>query len=502
VTTIAAAPADDLALVRRYATSGSAEAFAAVVARHADFVFATALRQTRDRELAEDVTQATFIVLARRAGNFRDGTSVAAFLHHTAVYASKNALRATQRRRWHESRAAVDPAAPAAPNDPTGEDETVVAVDSALTRLREPDRHLLMLHYFDGLTIAESAARLRITHEAARKRLHRALERLRGHLTGAGVTMSAAAIPAVVAAMGKQSVEAQAASIASMALAGGTQGGAFSLAHEVLRTFQLLAMKKAAAAIAIVAVVTTSATVAVTHAARPTLATAPEAEVVQSSTTPNVTIIRVPQRQPQAGRYVQAGPASAPKVLQAQPPPASRPAVPTIIDYPKVFESMQLTMVEKARLELERVQAMQNESQRVKQLGDMRRKIAATTEPVERAKLEAELALANGEHDEIVRGQQAVLAEAQTKAMIECFREIEAAVAKVAAAQGVHLPPPPPYPANMDQMNSDQLRQHLITRRFLPRPPGAPDLTDAVLTLLNQRPAAPTSTPSTVPASR
>ena len=51
-TTAPPPPVDDLALVRRYTDTGSAEAFAAVVGRHADLVFATALRQTRDRELA------------------------------------------------------------------------------------------------------------------------------------------------------------------------------------------------------------------------------------------------------------------------------------------------------------------------------------------------------------------------------------------------------------------------------------------------------------------
>ena len=148
----AAPPAADLALIRHYARSGSPEAFAAVVAQHANFVFATALRQTRDRDLAEDVTQATFIVLARRAGSLRDGTSVVAFLHQTAVYAAKNALRAAARRRKHEANVAIHPMTPAAGDRSgsggDGDDALGAAVDHALTRLRERDRRLLMLHYF------------------------------------------------------------------------------------------------------------------------------------------------------------------------------------------------------------------------------------------------------------------------------------------------------------------------------------------------------------------
>src|SRR3954463_7524986 len=154
---------DDLTLLRRYANDRCADAFATLVARHADFVLATALRQMRSRDLAEDVMQATFIVLARRASSLRDGTSVAGFLHQTAVYASKNLLRAQSRRRHHEARAAEEAMRQkrSDPSDPAAEfveaDPVAVAVDRALTRLRWRDRQLLMLHYFDGFSVPEAA---------------------------------------------------------------------------------------------------------------------------------------------------------------------------------------------------------------------------------------------------------------------------------------------------------------------------------------------------------
>ncbi|MEA2710883.1 MAG: hypothetical protein QOF78_3484 [Phycisphaerales bacterium] len=187
-------------------------------------------------------------------------------------------------------------------------------------------------------------------------------------------------------------------------------------------------------------------------------------------------------------------------VTQAARPvsgPASRPAVTTLVDYPKVFDAMRRTMDERGRLELERIKTTQQVSERTKQLGDLRRKVAATTEPAARAKLEAELRLASDEDDEIHRGQQAAIEQLQAKTMLELFREIESAIQKAAAEQGVTLAPFPPYPPNIDRMNGGQLRQYLVTKRFMPRPAGVPDLTEPVIKLLNQPSTRPTSAPST-----
>src|SRR5215213_1224967 len=95
---------DDFDLLQAYARDRSQDAFARLVAKYSDMVFATSLRRTRRRDLAEDVTQAVFIVLGRSAAKLHKNGSLGAWLHKTAIHASANALRA-ERRRIHRERA-------------------------------------------------------------------------------------------------------------------------------------------------------------------------------------------------------------------------------------------------------------------------------------------------------------------------------------------------------------------------------------------------------------
>ena len=77
---------DDLALLQEYARCNSEEAFAALVSRHVNLVYSVALRQVRDPHLAEEITQAVFIILARKADSLGGKTILAGWLCRMARY--------------------------------------------------------------------------------------------------------------------------------------------------------------------------------------------------------------------------------------------------------------------------------------------------------------------------------------------------------------------------------------------------------------------------------
>src|SRR5882724_381293 len=96
---------DDMMLVREFAASQSERAFAALVERHIGLVYSSALRQVGDTALAEDITQAVFVVLARKAATLGPKTVLTAWLYRTTHYAAADARRASRRRQLREHEA-------------------------------------------------------------------------------------------------------------------------------------------------------------------------------------------------------------------------------------------------------------------------------------------------------------------------------------------------------------------------------------------------------------
>src|ERR1700722_5462090 len=96
---------DDLTLLREYARRNSEAAFATLVSRHVNLVHSVALRQVRAPHLAEDITQAVFVILARKAGSIGPKTVLPGWLCRTARYVSANALTMQRRRQRREQEA-------------------------------------------------------------------------------------------------------------------------------------------------------------------------------------------------------------------------------------------------------------------------------------------------------------------------------------------------------------------------------------------------------------
>ncbi|HEY7120352.1 MAG TPA: sigma-70 family RNA polymerase sigma factor, partial [Tepidisphaeraceae bacterium] len=197
-----ARPVSDHDLLREYATSGSHAAFAGIVERHVDLVYAAARRQVGgDAHLAEDVTQTVFLLLADKArrDRIRPGVIIAGWLYTATGYAAANLRRAESGRRRHEWRAGILSGALQNGRDredgePSGWNQVEPLLDEALSCLCRAEREAVLLKFMQGKSHRAVGEAMGISEEAARKRVGRAIERLRELLLRRGVALSAAGL--------------------------------------------------------------------------------------------------------------------------------------------------------------------------------------------------------------------------------------------------------------------------------------------------------------------
>jgi RNA polymerase sigma factor (sigma-70 family) len=246
-------PETDAVLLERFLRQRDEVAFEALVRRHGAMVLGVCRRVLGNLHDAEDVFQAVFLVLARKAASIRPSNSLPAWLHGVAHRLALKHRQAQIRRQHREARTAKAAEVPP-PSDPleqlTGR-EILQALDEELQRLRESYRLPLLLCWLEGLTQDEAAGVLGWTLPSVKARLQRGRALLHARLARRGLTLGAGLL--VAAALGHGVAAAlppglaRATVKAALRFAAGEKvgiaAGALALAEEGMIAVRLTGMK-------------------------------------------------------------------------------------------------------------------------------------------------------------------------------------------------------------------------------------------------------------------
>ena len=328
---------DDMQLLREYARGRSEQAFTTLVSRHLGLVHSVALRQVANSSQAEEITQAVFIILARKAEKLRPGTILAGWLFNTTRLTAANFIRDQSRRRRHEQEAAMQSQIQESGTDVWR--RLAPLLDEAVADLNEADRNAILLRFMQGHDFKAISAATGASEDSVRMRVNRALEKLRKFFAHRGVSQSVALITATLSANMVQAAPAGLlASVSTAALAKAAPVAA-STAAVVKATLHAMALAKLKTALIVgvgAVVVAGTATIAVIQtrsapadvAQTPFVETAPEITAASQPPKPSpVPRPQIPAKQniPPAPAQTAALPAAtnpspAPAGISEQPP--------------------------------------------------------------------------------------------------------------------------------------------------------------------------------------
>jgi RNA polymerase sigma factor (sigma-70 family) len=203
-------------LVRQYVAEKSESAFAALVSRHTNLVYSAALRRVGNSQLAEEITQAVFIILAQKAASLGDKTILPGWLYRTAGYVSGHALKQELRRRQREQEAYMQSTL----DNPQAADlwpQIAPLLEEAMLRLGDADRDALVLRFFEGRNLRDVGSALGLSEDATKMRVHRGLEKLRAYFSRRGVNSTAETLAETISANSIQTAPAMLAKTATVA---------------------------------------------------------------------------------------------------------------------------------------------------------------------------------------------------------------------------------------------------------------------------------------------
>src|SRR5829696_5256947 len=206
-------PTDDSLLLRQYVENDSDEAFAALVTRHINLVYSVALRCVGDPHQAEEVAQAVFILLAKKAAQLRHDKALSSWLFQTTRFTASNFIRGETRRHRREQEAHVQSVL----ND-SGSDvwpRIAPLLDDAVAGLNEKDRQAIVLRFYEGRNSREVGAVMGASEDAAEKRVSRAVEKLRTFFAKRGITVGASGLVVLLSANAVQAAPTDVMSIAT-----------------------------------------------------------------------------------------------------------------------------------------------------------------------------------------------------------------------------------------------------------------------------------------------
>ncbi len=251
---------DEWELLQRYALQRDEQAFEALARRYVDLVYGAAVRRVGDHHLAEDITQAVFVILAQKARSIRRGPPLSAWLLKTVRCVARNAMKREARRRRHEHAAeslaaSAGGACSSNPSDVLIWQEVAAVLDDAVLRLPASDRRAILLRFFEGRSICAVAADLNVSEGAVKQRLGRAIDRLRRRLERKGAGVGSVDAAAFAALLSKQVlVHAPVrllGGIGATAGTGATTGAGVALAKGVFRMMKWTKIKIATAMVAV-----------------------------------------------------------------------------------------------------------------------------------------------------------------------------------------------------------------------------------------------------------